>query len=583
MAVFIRTFVAIVLCSSAAVGDLLGIPTVPFTLTGKGHYDVHTTNSIVVNAQYANATDTNGWTLIPPTLSQFADTFADDFADTLGNRMRMRTGNQPQSNSIFLTLDNCTDYRNAAGRWTSEAYSLEVTDDHVVISGASPLGVWWGTRTLSQQATLNGGLLGVGSGVDSPGWNTRGIFLDVGRHYYPPSFIVEMCNWISFWKQNTFHLHLSDNLYNNVDIYSLERQLELYARFRLLTNDSAVAGLNLHPNESYTRQDFDDIQYGCAARGVTIIPEIEAPGHALVISQWKPELALDGQIDLLNISYPDTIPTMETIWQTFLPWFHTKAVHIGADEYVDSQLTTNALAGLYNTFVNSMNTHINGISGKAMRIWGTFPPMSNYTNNISKDVAIQHWEFFDDYPYQDYIQNGYSVINADDHFYIVNKYSGSYQQQLNKTLIFHGNPSGGAFAPYIFDPNNSTNNPPKDSPFVPGHIAAQWNDYGYNTSTYLEAYYSWRDNLAALADKQWGGNLTEMQYDSIFETLQAAAPAQNLDRTVKSKGSTVLQYEFSSFAPAASGSHKVVKDLSGNDYNGHTDCLSSMSNGSIVL
>lgn len=266
-----------------------------------------------------------------------------------------------------------------------------------------------------------------------------------------------MCNWISFWKQNTFHLHLSDNLYNNVDIYSLERQMELYARFRLLSNDSAVAGLNLHPNESYTRQNFDDIQYKCAARGVTIIPEIEAPGHALVISQWKPELALVGQIDLLNISYPDTIPTMKTIWQIFLPWFHTKAVHIGADEYVDSQLTTNALAGVYNTFVNAMNTYIRSISGKAMRIWGTFPPMSNYTNNISEDVAVQHWEFFEDYPYQDYIEKGYSVINSDDHFYIVNKYSASYQQQLNKTLIFHGNPNGGAFAPYIFDPNNSSN------------------------------------------------------------------------------------------------------------------------------
>lgn len=148
-----------------------------------------------------------------------------------------------------------------------------------------------------------------------------------------------MCNWISFYKQNTFHLHLSDNLYNNVNVYSLERQLELYSAFRPWSDDPAVAGLNKRRNESYTRRDFDYIQYSCAARGVTIIPEIEAPGHALVISQWKPELALQGQIDLLNISNPNTIPQMETVWKTFLPWFHSKVVHIGADEYVDSALS----------------------------------------------------------------------------------------------------------------------------------------------------------------------------------------------------------------------------------------------------
>ena len=116
--------------------------------------------------------------------------------------------------------------------------------------------------------------------------------LDAGRHYYPAEFLIEMCTFMSFFKQNTFHVHLSDNLYNNVDTYSRERSLELYAAFRLLTDDPAVAGLNRRPNESYTREVFDDVQTKCAARGVTILPEIESPGHALVITQWKPELGM---------------------------------------------------------------------------------------------------------------------------------------------------------------------------------------------------------------------------------------------------------------------------------------------------
>lgn len=83
------------------------------------------------------------------------------------------------------------------------------------------------------------------------------------------------------------------------------------------------------------------------------------------------------------------------------------------------------------------------------------------------------------------------------------KWSEWHPQKLNLTPIFNGNLAGGSFAPFVFDTNNATNNPPRDHPSVLGHIAAQWNDWGQNASTYAEAWYSWRDGLAALADKQW--------------------------------------------------------------------------------
>jgi hexosaminidase len=211
--------------------------------------------------------------------------------------------------------------------------------------------------------------------------------------------------------------------------------------------------------------------------------------------------------------------------------------------------------------------------------WGTFPPKANYTNNISTDVSIQHWEYFEDNPLYDYIKNNYSVINSDDRVYIVQKYSTSYPNHLNHTFIFHGSPDGSAWSPNIFDITNSSNNPPRNSPYVVGHIAPQWNDYGANTSTYLEAYYSWRDGLPALADKQWGGNLSEASYAAIFETLQASAPAQNLDRVIPSQSSTILHYTFSSH-PRSRG-QKKVKDLSGNGYDASTNC--SITRNSTLL
>lgn len=144
---------------------------------------------------------------------------------------------------------------------------------------------------------------------------------------------------------------------------------------------------------------------------------------------------------------------------------------------------------------------------------------------------------------------------------------------MNQTFIFNGNPDGGAWSPYIFDSTNSSNNPQRDNPYVLGHIAPQWNDYGANASTYLEGYYSWRDGLPALADKQWGGNITQADYSAHLAVLHASAPAQNLDRKIKSTSSTILRYDFNvSSAAITAGVKGDVNDSSGNNYDGKTNC-----------
>ncbi|KAJ9227311.1 CAZyme family GH20 [Paecilomyces variotii] len=536
------------LCSYAR---LLTVPTTPFTPT-EGTYSLHQLKSITISSQYANTVDNAGQTLIPPTLSEFGEVFRADLELSLGFKLSLLHGNKPETNSIFLTIDNETTFHDIAGRATSEGYTLTVDENGIIISGASPLGTWWGTRSLIQAAVLHDFDIPHGSGTDAPGWATRGVMLDAGRHYYPPDFLIEMCSYLSFFKQNVFHVHLSDNLYNNVDEYSREESLQLYAAFRLLSADPAVEGLNKRINESYTRSQFDNIQEQCAKRGVTIIPEIESPGHALVIVQWKPDIGLED-LSMINITQPDSIPTVQTIWKTFLPWFHSKVVHIGADEY-DSSLVAD-----YTRFVNSMHEFIKEESSKDTRIWGTFTPSEG--SNVSHDVSIQHWEFFEDNPYFDYIKNGYDVLNSDDAFYVVGKWSGSYPQILNKTRVFYGDPAGGPYAPNIFDTKNATNNPPRNNPHVLGQVAALWNDYGPNATTVLEAYYSLRDVLPALADKQWGGDLLEQEYDQVFDKLHAAIPGQNLDRRIKSKSDLILNYNFKT--PSAK-----IQDFSGNNYNG---------------
>ncbi|KAF2136686.1 glycoside hydrolase family 20 protein [Aplosporella prunicola CBS 121167] len=557
------------LCVLFAAGSarLVTVPSTPFRET-YGSLSLSSLRSITVDSHYANATNKEGETLIPPTLHQFARTFADDLGSSCGVNLSIVQSSKPANGSIFLTLDHETEFLDAAGRPTSEGYSISISTNGVVVAGASPLGAWWGTRTLIQAAVLQNNTLAAGTAIDAPGWGTRGIMLDAGRHYYPPGFLVEMCSYLSFFKQNTFHVHLSDNTGSvHLDDYGYE--MGLYAALRLDSDAPAVAGLNRRRNESYTRAVFDDVQTQCARRGVTVVPEIEAPGHALVISQWKPELALASDYSMLNISHPETVPTVKAIWKTFLPWFHCKTVHIGADEYDDE------LVAQYNDFVNELSAFIASESGKHTRIWGTFPPSAKYTNNVHRNISIQHWAFTEDNPYHEYIARNYSVLNSDDAFYIVAKYSRSYPQTLNKTRIFHGDPSGGAFAPHIFDTKNASNNAPRAHPALLGHVAPLWNDFGPNATVYSEAYYAWRDLLPALADKQWGGDVAEAEYDGAFARLHAAVPAQNLDRAVTSRGRTILRYDFGGsdsdgVAEAADGGGSVVAvaDTSGNGYDG---------------
>ncbi|GJN74007.1 hypothetical protein PLICBS_008091 [Purpureocillium lilacinum] len=540
-----------------------GIPTTPYNQSGNSTVALHHLKHIVVDKRFAQHRDGSGLSLIPPTLREFATTFAEDLENILGIHTVVLEDAKSKPNGIFLTLGDADTYLDAAGRPTSEGYTLRVDELGITITGASPLGAWWGTRTVLQQAAIHEGALPMGTGIDAPGWSTRGMMLDCGRHFYPKEFLIEMCSYMSYFKQNTFHLHLMDDVGG---VKKTDNLQGIYARLRLWSNGDAVKGLNNHPNESYTRRDFDEIQDKCAARGVAILPELESPAHAMPIVQWRPQIAYQGDVSQLNISHPDTVPTVQTIWKEFLPWFHSKVVSIGADEYRGPKDD-------YKKFVNIMDRFIREESGKSIRIWGTFPPQKGKPSNneISPNVSIQHWAYSFDNPLNDYIKNNYSVVNSDEMFYIVLK-TRYYSRTVNTSITFQGDPSThGPWYPYIFSLKNATNNPPRDEPLVQGAIAPLWNDRGPSASVYSEAYYAWRDGIPALADKQWGGSLTKGQFVDVFPKLHQHIPGQNLERFIPSNGTTIFRYAFNKRRG------NIVQDVSSNGFNAKTTCKSTNS------
>ncbi|EAW11702.1 beta-N-acetylhexosaminidase [Aspergillus clavatus NRRL 1] len=497
-------------------------------------FNIHAARKTVyINSNFTSHKDESGLTLIPPSALEFAKTFLQDLAEVTGSRWQIQQVDHfPQAGGIFLDkLDDCSSITYEDGTLTEEGYELDIQPHHVSIRGSGARGMWWGTRTLLQQLIVSNHErlpLPVGRMVDVPSVATRGYMLDAGRKWYSPAYLKELCTYASFFKMSEFQYHTSDN-------YPLNRGHnetwnEVYAQFALRPENSELHDIIQRANETLSQDEFEDLEHHCAQRGVTIIPEIEAPGHCLFLTKWKPELAL-AKKDLLNLTHPDSIPLVKSIWKEFLPWFHTKQVHIGADEY-DS-----TLADVYIHFANEMAGFIKEESGKRVRIWGTNEPSE--TLSISKDIIIQHWQYGESDPVL-LARDGYTLINSEDRWaYMSLKndhmpiFPAPYPALFNNTRVLNfADVKGWQWQPSLFNPFNVTEQ--LDSRVVQGAILAAWNDNGPDATTQLESFYAMRDGIPLVASRAWTGSrgpkLDESTLALSSNLLTFGAVGQNLDR-----------------------------------------------------
>ncbi|KAF2851667.1 glycoside hydrolase family 20 protein [Plenodomus tracheiphilus IPT5] len=489
--------------------------------------------TIYINGAFAQTSDTGGLTLIPPTAYEFAETFYSDLSLLFGGNWTLELVDNAPTSGIYLgplqTDHDESSYEN--GLPTEEGYEIQVTNGTVSIGGSGARGMFWGTRTLLQELLISNGSLKAGHLIDAPAYATRGYMLDAGRKWYSADFLKELCTYASFFKISEFHYHSSDN-------YPLNRGHNeswqgVFSHFSLYPEQNvALQGIIQRQNETLSRTDFEDFQRHCAQRGVTVIPEIEAPGHALAITKWKPELAL-AKKDLLNLTHPDAIPTVKAIWAEFLPWFLTKEVHIGADEYDPD------LADDYINFVNEMASFINETSGKRVRIWGTHEPSEEL--EISKDVIVQHWQYGQSDPI-DLQDSSYNLINSEDwwaymslkndHMPII---PAPYPQFYNvsRTLNF-ADVLGMQWEPSMFNSINTTEQLKPGASGNKGATLAAWNDNGPDATTQLEAYYAMREGIPVMAARAWAGSrgvkLKTEEVAGSVAFLAPKAPGQNLDR-----------------------------------------------------
>ena len=196
------------------------------------------------------------------------------------------TATAAQGSAITLRLD--ADAAEAA-RLGSEGYRLTITTDGVQITAGAPAGHFYAVQTLRQllapgAAAGQTASLPVGEIVDYPRFAWRGAMLDVARHFFGVVDVKRYLDLLALYKLNRLHLHLADDQGWRIEIKSWPRLTEI-------GGSSAVKG---EGGGWYTQEEYTELVAYAAARFITLVPEIDLPGHTNAALASYAELNCDG-------------------------------------------------------------------------------------------------------------------------------------------------------------------------------------------------------------------------------------------------------------------------------------------------
>jgi hexosaminidase len=200
-----------------------------------------------------------------------------------------------ENGSVFLKLDESL-------KLGKEDYHLTITSKGVVIEAAAPNGLFYGVQTLIQlmPATPNQVAEIILPGVeikDTPRFAWRGLQLDVSRHFMPKEFIMKYLDYMAMHKFNTFQWHLADDQGWRIEIKKYPRLTEVGSirKQTLIGHSNNPIGTDTIPKGGfYSQNDVREIVAYASERYITIVPEIEMPGHALAALAAYPELGCTG-------------------------------------------------------------------------------------------------------------------------------------------------------------------------------------------------------------------------------------------------------------------------------------------------
>lgn len=280
-----------------------------------------------------------------------------------------------------------------------EGYELKVTKDEIIIRSKNSKGAFYAVQSLLQllpiESNSNSFKIPCLEIKDEPQFSYRGMHLDVGRHFYSVNFIKKYIDLLSRLKMNTFHWHLTEDQGWRIEIKKYPKLQEI-AAFR---KETLVGHYSDLPHQFdgkkyggfYTQEQIKEVVAYAEQRQVTIIPEIEMPGHSQAAIAAYPELGCTekkvevatkwGIFEEVYCPKENTFQFLEDVIDEVVSLFPGKYIHIGGDEapktrwkncdYCQELIKKEGLKdehGLQSYFITRMEKYINS-KGKQIIGW----------------------------------------------------------------------------------------------------------------------------------------------------------------------------------------------------------------------
>jgi hexosaminidase len=335
---FITIFLVSYLGLNAAENQVNIIPAPLSVKTMKGSFTINNTTKLIVGTNDEQA-------------MQVALFFADRI--NVVSPVTLTPVNQPENSK----LTNCIVFSLVKDATLGEeGYRLNVDKKSVTVEAANPKGLFYAVQTLFQllppqimsPAKIEGIVLKMQAVkiMDKPRFIYRGIHLDVGRHFIPVDFVKQYIDLLAMFKMNTFHWHLTEDQGWRIEI----KKYPKLATISSMRAETVVghAGANstydgIPHGGYYTQDEIRDVVAYAAKRFITIIPEIEMPGHSLAVLAAYPQFSCTGGPfkvgttfgvfdDILCAGNDSTFVFLQDVLDEVMALFPSKYIHIGGDE-----------------------------------------------------------------------------------------------------------------------------------------------------------------------------------------------------------------------------------------------------------
>jgi hexosaminidase len=255
-------------------------------------------------------------------------------------RLSVSQGDRAERGAIVF---EAADVSVQQGPMNAEAYSLAVSPDGIRIRASTAAGAFWAVQTLRQllppdvergaaESPLRVPAVTI---TDAPRFAWRGSLVDVGRHYLPPAFIKRFIDLLALHKMNVLHWHLTEDQGWRLEIKRYPRLTSVGA-WRTENDGTRYGGF-------YTQAEVRDIVDYARWRQVTVVPEIEMPGHASAALVAYPELSCTGETKAVPTTWgvfedvfcpgkEETFQFLQSVLDEVMALFPSKVIHIGGDE-----------------------------------------------------------------------------------------------------------------------------------------------------------------------------------------------------------------------------------------------------------